>query len=178
MLTESKDEIVANYSKCARDDVAVVIATLGRPASAAALLTRLAQQTVPPVQVILSMETEADAPPIADHPFEVVRVFGPRGMTVQRNRGLDQLASGIAIVVFFDDDFIPSAFAIERMAEFFRRHPHVAGATGHVLADGIGGPGLTPAEAVRIVDAYDEAAEAPDYTISCHTHGLYGCNMA
>ena len=177
MLIETKE---GNFTNCdnAVTCVAVVVATLGRPASAAALLMRLSQQTLLPIQVILSMESEADAPPITDYPFEVVRVFGPRGMTVQRNRGLDRLASGIGLVVFYDDDFVPSAFAIERMAEFFRRHPHVAGATGNVLVDGIGGPGLTPSEAVRIVDAYDETAHVPDYSIACRTHGLYGCNMA
>ncbi|MEZ5701005.1 MAG: hypothetical protein R3E42_02135 [Burkholderiaceae bacterium] len=43
--------------------VAVIVASLGRPASVSALLDRLAMQTQPPSQVILSMESEADAPP-------------------------------------------------------------------------------------------------------------------
>lgn len=158
--------------------VAVIIASLGRPENLAALLKQLERQTQLPSRVVLSMETEADAPPEADHPFPVERVYGPRGMTVQRNRGLDLLGAETDIVVFYDDDFVPSRTALSRMAEFFRRNPEVAGATGNVLQDGIKGPGITPAEAAEIVATYDAKHEPPDYDTARETHGLYGCNMA
>ncbi|SEN49320.1 Glycosyltransferase, GT2 family [Loktanella fryxellensis] len=160
------------------NNIAVVIASLGRPQNVAALLDRLALQTQPPAQVILSMESAADAPPDGTHPFAVETIFGPRGSCVQRNRGLDRLAPGIDLVVFYDDDFVPSRFALAGMARFFADHPQVAGAHGLVLQDGIKGPGIPAAEAVRIVDAADAAGAPPPGRILRRTHGLYGCNMA
>ena len=178
MIIETEERTFTSPEAAATNCIAIVVASLGRPASVAALLARLARQTLLPMQVILSIESEADAPPSAEYPFDVLRIFGTRGTSIQRNRGLDRLDPRIEIVVFYDDDFVPSAFAVERIAGFFRRHPHVAGATGKVLVDGIGGPGLTPSEGARIADAYDETAGVPDYSITCRTHGLYGCNMA
>ncbi|OHE86525.1 MAG: hypothetical protein A2579_09190 [Lysobacterales bacterium RIFOXYD1_FULL_69_11] len=158
--------------------IGVIIASLGRPDSVAVLLDRLAGQTQWPSHVILSMESQADAPPARDYPFEVERIFGPRGSCVQRNRGLDRLHPDHDAVVFYDDDFIPSRFAIAGIARFFARHPDVAGAHGLVLADGINGPGIPPEDALRMVDAADAAGAPEDFTIFGRTHGLYGCNMA
>ena len=97
-------------------NVGVIIASLGRPDSVGVLLDRLAGQTQCPSQVILSMESPADAPPAKDYPFEVECIFGPRGSCVQRNRGLDRLRPDHGAVVFYDDDFIPSRFAIAGIA--------------------------------------------------------------
>lgn len=159
-------------------NVAVIVASLGRPGNVEVLLDRLAMQTQPPSQVVLSMESPADAPPARDLPFPVERVFGPRGSCVQRNRGLDRLVPDTEAVVFYDDDFVPSRFAIAGIARFFARHPEVAGAHGLVLADGIQGPGIAPDEAVRLVDAADAAGDPQTHAILARTHGLYGCNMA
>ncbi|MBT9550787.1 MAG: hypothetical protein IV088_08070 [Hydrogenophaga sp.] len=159
-------------------NVGVIIASLGRPDSVGVLLDRLAGQTQWPSQVILSMESPADAPPAKDYPFEVEHLFGPRGSCVQRNRGLDRLRPDNGAVVFYDDDFIPSRFAIAGIARFFARHPDVAGAHGLVLADGINGPGIAPEDARRIVDTADTAGDTEATAILARTHGLYGCNMA
>ena len=97
-------------------NIAVIIASLGRPHSVAALLDRLAVQTLRPAQVILSVEKRADAPPSQGLPFQVEHLFGPRGSCVQRNRGLDRLRPDIDAVVFYDDDFIPSRYAIAGVA--------------------------------------------------------------
>jgi GT2 family glycosyltransferase len=158
--------------------VAVIIASLGRPQNVSILLNLLAAQSQLPAQVILSMETNADAPPDADYPFAVEKVFGHRGSSVQRNRGLDRLNPDIDIVVFYDDDFVPSRFALACMAQFFQDHAHVAGAHGLVLQDGIGGPGITAENALAIVEAADMEGAPPKGRILSLTHGLYGCNMA
>lgn len=158
--------------------VAVIIASLGRPANVAALLDRLGEQTLRPAQVILSMESAADAPPDACYPFTVERIFGKRGSCVQRNRGLDRLMPEIDVVVFYDDDFVPSRFALSGIARFFATHSAVAGAQGLVIADGIRSAGITPEEAFRIVDVADAQGETEASTILKHVHGLYGCNMA
>lgn len=159
-------------------DVTVIIASLGRPENLAALLNRLAAQTHLPARVILSLESAADAPPEEPYPFPVDRIFGPRGSSVQRNRGLDRLPPDTDIVVFYDDDFIPSCFALAGMARFFVDHPDVAGAKGLVLQDGINGPGIPPDEARAIMDAADAAGPPAPGRILSTNHGLYGCNMA
>jgi GT2 family glycosyltransferase len=174
------NEIDKNISRDGNDRVkiSVVIASLGRPQNIAALLASLAAQSQLPAQVILSMETTADAPPDEDYPFTVEKMFGHRGMTAQRNRGLDRLNPDIDIVVFYDDDFVPSRFALAGMAQFFQDHAHVAGAHGFVLQDGIGGSGITPEDALAIVEAADNEGAPPKGRILSLTHGLYGCNMA
>lgn len=159
-------------------NVGVIIASLGRPDSVAVLLDRLAGQTQRPSQVILSMESLADAPLARDYPFEVEHIFGPRGSCVQRNRGLDRLHPDNGAVVFYDDDFIPSRFAIAGIARFFARHPDIAGAHGLVLADGINGPGIALEDALRQVDTADATGDTESVSILTRTHGLYGCNMA
>lgn len=160
-------------------NIAVVIASLGRPASLAEIVDCLAEQSEPPAQVVLSVTEPGDAPPI-DHPTLPVDVaIGPRGLCVQRNRGLDRLRPDIDLVVFYDDDFVPSRYALENIGRFFADHPGIAGADGLVLADGIKGPGIPAAEARRMVEAHDNRADAGalDPTRISHRFGLYGCNM-
>lgn len=158
--------------------IAVVIASLGRPKNVASLLDRLAGQSLLPDQVVLSMESPADAPPEADYPFVLKRIFGPRGSCQQRNRGLDCLQPGIDIVAFLDDDYIPSRFAIAGMAKFFATFPETAGASGRLLADGIGGPGIDFDAAIAMVDDEDARGAPAGLTVSASHPGLYGCNMA
>ena len=115
--------------------IAVVVATLGRPAEVSLLLDRLARQTLPPCAIILSVESQKDLP--ADLPPLVEVVMGPRGVCVQRNRGIDLVLHRSDLLAFFDDDFLPANSALAGMAALFTAHPDIAGATGHVLADGI-----------------------------------------
>lgn len=157
--------------------VAVVIATLGRPEAVAAVLQALEAQTLPPAVIVLSVESQRDVP--ASIPDGVSIVSGPRGLCAQRNRALDAVLPISDIVVFYDDDFVPSRFALERMARYFKQNPDVVGATGLVLADGVGKGGIDVAEAYRIVAAYDRdtAADTP-VTTKPGYYPAYGCNMA
>ncbi|WP_428031585.1 glycosyltransferase family 2 protein [Ancylobacter sp.] len=158
--------------------VAIVIATLGRARNVAALLDRLALQSPLPARVVLSMESASDAPPPAAYPFPLTTVFGPRGACQQRNRALDHLPPSIGIVVFLDDDYVPSRHLISGVTSFFTTFPHVAGASGRLLADGISGPAIDPQAAVALVDAEDAQERSPRHSISSPHPGLYGCNMA
>ncbi|MEZ5705337.1 MAG: hypothetical protein R3E56_08515 [Burkholderiaceae bacterium] len=97
---------------------------------------------------------------------------------MQRNRALDRLRPENTFVVFYDDDFIPSRFALAGIERFFKGHPEVAGAHGLVLADGINGPGIALGDAQQLVDAADTEGEPTSVRILSRTHGLYGCNMA
>jgi glycosyltransferase involved in cell wall biosynthesis len=159
-------------------NIAVVIASLGRPQNIATLLDCLAGQTHLPVQVIISMEGIDDAPPRSEYPFQIKEIFGSRGSCVQRNRGLNNLSSNVDIVIFYDDDFVPSRFALAGVSNFFRDQQGVAGAHGLVLQDGICGIGISPNDARKIVDEADSRYVIRPSRILSAVEGLYGCNMA
>lgn len=157
--------------------VAVIIATTGRPEFVPLMAAMLDRQTRRPDRLIFSAVGEADLAP-CEASFPVERLYGQRGLTRQRNRGLDRAMGNADVVVFFDDDFIPAATWLERAEQLMCDRPDVACVTGDVVADGINGPGFRFDEGRRIVDAaeladcgYDPAAVRP--------YGApYGCNMA
>lgn len=155
-------------------NIAVVIATLGRPDIVTATLKYLLQtQTLKPATVIVSCTACEDAGKATELPGVTV-VTGPPGLAAQRNAALAALPAGIDVVVFFDDDFVPDADWLLAAAKTFRDDPQVVGFTGRVLADGIKGPGMSFNEAVRIVEASDHSADWE----RIEPFSPYGCNMA
>ncbi len=159
--------------------LAVIVASLGRPDNLRVLLERLAVQTRKPDQVLLSLEKPEDASSYEDIPLSVEVIYGPRGLTRQRNRGLNALQPDIDIVLFCDDDYVPSKYTVEGVLNAFDAFPEINGISGRLLADGARGPGIPPARAVAMVDAEDERlGAAPTPTKIGAMNGLYGCNMA
>jgi GT2 family glycosyltransferase len=154
--------------------IGVVIATLGRALEAGQVLARLQRQSLLPARIIFSVEKPEDLPAGGVSGFEVV--FGSRGLCAQRNRGMARLGD-CDLVVFYDDDFLPSLRSLEGLAELFSRHPDVVGATGVVLADGVTRGGVPFAEAEAIVEAYDSAPPVAP-SILADVRSAYGCNMA
>lgn len=157
--------------------VGVIIASLGRSDILGSLLVDLDRQTMRPARIILSVITADDLPQGWRTYANVEALIGPKGSCVQRNAGIDHLDDACDIILFCDDDYVPSRFAIERIATLFAGNPDVAGATGHLLADGVNSLGITPADARTMLDSYDERA-APAATPYRDLDGLYGCNMA
>jgi GT2 family glycosyltransferase len=155
-------------------NIAVVVATLGRPAIVTAPLKHLLEtQTLKPAAVIVSCVVPEDAGDAAYLPGVTV-VTGRPGLAAQRNAALAALPTGIDVVVFFDDDFVADADWLAAAARTFRDEPQVVAFTGRVLADGIKGPGLSFDEAVRIVGTVDRSV--PWSRIE--PFSPYGCNMA
>jgi GT2 family glycosyltransferase len=160
-------------------NIAVVVATLGRPAILTAMLNHLLEtQTVKPTAVIVSCVLHEDAGNTANLPGVRV-VTGRPGLTAQRNAALAALPTGIDVVVFFDDDFVADANWLTAAARTFRDEPQVVAFTGRVLADGVkgeakGGPGLSFDDAVRILGAVDRPAPRSHI----EPYSPYGCNMA
>lgn len=153
--------------------VAVVVATVGRPAVVADTVRHLlANQTLKPVQVIVSCVKAEDAGDLADHP-DVTILLGRPGLAAQRNTALQALSDETDIVVFFDDDFVCDADWLSSAAQTFADQPDVVGFTGHVLADDIKGPGLSFADAVKLIEA-PRAQGRHDV----ESYSPYGCNMA
>jgi len=157
----------------------VIVATMGRAVFVSKLLDQLERQTKLPDGVILSACEPADIPPLTDR-LKTEVIFGPPGLTTQRNRALARLPSNARFVVFFDDDFIPSIFWLERMQQFFLWHEQAVAVTGLVLADGVKSGGLEWSIGMSIVEKADQTASALDLTTRTirANRSPYGCNMA
>ena len=155
--------------------VGVVVATLGRPDESADLLRHLHRQSQQPAVVVMSVESQKDLPSALPDGVEVV--MGPRGLCAQRNRGIEQIRDRCDVIAFFDDDYIPAADALAGIARLFALHKDVVGATGLVLADGVGHGGVTLVEAEALAAAPPPPPE-DGALIDRDIVTAYGCNMA
>ncbi len=153
--------------------VEVIFATRGRASILSGIVKALAGQTLAPDAVTVSCASPADAEDVIRH-GGVKLLLGPAGLARQRNLALHHLAPDTDIVVFFDDDFMAHPNWLEEVERCFRHSPDIAAITGHVLADGIKGPGISLAEAVALL-------AAPDIRRGLgirENYSPYGCNMA
>jgi GT2 family glycosyltransferase len=153
--------------------IAVVIASRGRPLEVSYALHALKTQTMPPSNIVLSVESPADIPP---HDGEVTSITGPSGLTRQRNRGMELVLANSDIIVFFDDDFLPSAKAIAGIAELFQSDSRIVGASGLVLHDGVTSGGVAFDIASALLDAFEALPASP--VRNRPINWAYGCNMA
>ncbi len=159
--------------------LAVVIASAGRAAELARWTDHVARQSIQPAVLIFSITKADDLPANFDRTRAMV-IIGPAGLPIQRNRALDILDDDVDIVCFFDDDYVPSAFCLEGICDFFKANAVATGVTGKLLADGIHGPGLEYEVARSIVELHDSniASARPKIMAIDKRVGLYGCNMA
>lgn len=153
--------------------VCVGIATKGRPDQLAGMLDNLAAQTLKPHAIIVCCTVPQDAGAAVSDP-NVTVIFREAGLPKQRNGILDAVPDGTDWVVFFDDDFYPDSRWLETISKCFLSDPRIACITGHVVADGILGPGLTREEAFSRISAYDPTGA--DWV--SEDESPYGCNMA
>ncbi|MDF2640490.1 MAG: glycosyl transferase [Novosphingobium lindaniclasticum] len=157
--------------------VAVVVASLGRPQLVAQMHHLMQEQTCRPDLLVFSVVSDADIPAGYQDQPDVQVLRGDKGLCAQRNRGLDHLGDRYDLIVFYDDDFVPSKDSIDRIKRFFAAHPDVVGATGNVIRDGIKGPGI-PLDVARDLLAKHEKKDFSPNCIVTSLEGLYGCNMA
>jgi len=157
-----------------RAKVAVVVASVGRSSEIGQLLHHLSRQSLQPCAIVLSVAGDSDLPPVVPRGVDVI--IGPKGLTRQRNRGLNKVLPDCDIVVFFDDDFVPEDAALAQLAQLFLDNPDIVGATGLVLRDGVKQGGLAYEDAVAALAAHGAAGAAP--ATNEPTDELYGCNMA
>lgn len=153
--------------------IAAVIATRGRPEVVTqTVLHLLARQSLKPDSVIVSCIDAADAGDLQGR-NDVVVLTGPAGLAAQRNTALANLPPGTEVVAFFDDDFVAHEDWLATAARTFRDEASIVAFTGRVLADGVGGPGIAFAEAMKLV----AAPPAGDWSW-IEPYSPYGCNMA
>ncbi|MEA3092648.1 MAG: hypothetical protein QOJ04_3990 [Caballeronia sp.] len=155
-------------------DIAVIISTRGRPAVVDALVEQLAEQTRPPDHVFVIGTKPDDIAGLNQNRDDLTVQVGRTGLTLQRNDGLALAGSRFSCIVFFDDDFVPSRFWLERMSDIFASRPDVAGITGTVLADGTTTAGISVNEARSIVRLRDTDSR---HGGMLHDRLAYGGNM-
>lgn len=155
----------------------VIIASLGRASELGQLSEHLKKQTRLPDDVVFSVVNEDDLP-APQNLYENSQIFfGPKGLPAQRNRGMEPVLKTTDIIVFFDDDYIPTPNVLERIEQFFSDNQDCVGVTGHLIADGINSSGISYEDAKRMVDDFNEDTDIEDITTKT-LRGLYGCNMA
>jgi GT2 family glycosyltransferase len=153
--------------------IAVGIPTIGRAPILCETLRELALQTRPADSIILCGSKAADVEGVETASPGVVVLMAEPGLPRQRNAVIEAAADADA-VVFFDDDFLPDLDYLAHIEQVMVATPRVVVATGLVLADGIGGPGLS-VEAGRAILA---ASRIPRSTGVKPEFAGYGCNMA
>ena len=156
--------------------IAVAIATTGRPNIVDQTAPRWAGQTRPYDRLVFSLAGEGDLGPVARALPGADVLTGPKGLTKQRNRILDHLGSDCDLVVFGDDDYVPSRRFLELTESIFTANPKLAILSGGVVADGINTQGISFDDAVQLVEDWDAHPDRAVSSIIPITHA-YGCNM-
>ena len=158
---------------------AVIVSTRGRPEIVASLVQQLGEQTRPPEHIFI-IATKADDIARLDQSQKNLTVrIGRPGSTFQRNDGLALAGARFSYIVFFDDDFVPSRFWLERMEALFESRPDIAGLTGAVLADGTRTAGIGLDDAQSMVGLHDADPSLGGVLHERFAYGSnVGCNMA
>lgn len=153
----------------------IAIATAGRREVLSETISVLAQQSRIADELLIcpAKDEDLDLTCLNDYPgkFRVCR--GPVGLTSQRNTLIASSKSDV--LVFFDDDFLPSGDYVQEIEALFVAHPEIVAATGKVLADGITGPGLDYVEGMKILESAGRNMES---SLPASAYNGYGCNMA
>jgi GT2 family glycosyltransferase len=155
-------------------NIAVGIATRGRPDILAETLAELARQTRPADRVLVCHVDAADIGDLPNLHPHVTFLRSPAGLPRQRNVILDA-AEDADVVLFVDDDFFPAPSWLAVLEMVMTSHPGCVVATGTVIADGAKGPGITP-QAARQLLGQDTPPPDP-LAVAAYFNG-YGCNMA
>jgi GT2 family glycosyltransferase len=154
--------------------VAVAIATRGRPSVVARCLAALKDQSHPIDRILIACNSGDDIP----HDLSADKVdvlYGPAGLTKQRNNALAHLPADTDLVIFFDDDFVAHGDYVKAMVALFTQDAGVAGATGDVVADGINGKAIEFEDALRRLRTISVDPTKPTLV---ENFSPYGCNMA
>lgn len=149
--------------------IAIVIPTKGRADILAETLESIAGQTLAPDQVIVSATCAADLRATQPAIGNLEAIFGPAGLTLQRNVARSRLRPDVQLVFLLDDDLELAEDYLEQMADVFQTHPEVALLGGNLLANGE----ITRGEAKRLL-----ACTPVQSPVNLEpARALYGCNM-
>jgi glycosyltransferase involved in cell wall biosynthesis len=150
----------------------VIICTANRPVILHETVLGLSRQTVQPNSIILSLCDESSV--LAEtRSLPLVRcVFGPQGLSIQRNTAIPLART--AYTLFLDDDVELGGDYIEEMERVFAEDPSIAAASGRIVADGAkGGKGIEREAAIEAV--LENSGNRGCSAIKIKE--FYGCNM-
>lgn len=159
--------------------IAIVVATAGRPEILPLMAKHWLGQTRSADAIVVAGSSHSDVGTLAQDFPGIEVIFGAKGLCLQRNAAIDHLGDSIDLVVFFDDDYVPSRRFVENLEALMLAHPNLAMVTGQLLADGIMGPGVAYEAARDMVARFDESqpdGAAPAFTMK-PCRNAYGCNM-
>ncbi|MFD2675638.1 glycosyltransferase family 2 protein [Camelimonas lactis] len=160
--------------------ITVVIATINRPELVAKTLGHLAEQQRLPDEILLSAPGPEHLGDLAlargPRGFAIRCLFGARGSCAQRNIALDAAEHTADIIVFFDDDFLPSPDYLANLEAAFASNPDYAVIRGHAVMDGAHGAGFTFGQGIALLPGV--GARAASYPAVQDLAGGYGCNMS
>ena len=157
---------------------AVIVATRGRPEIVRSLVEQLGEQSQPPEHIFVIGSAASDVAGLNPGQVNLTVRIGRPGSSPQRNDGLALAGSRFSYIVFFDDDFVPSCFWLERMHALFESRPGLIGLTGNVLADGTTTEGIDLTYAKAMVRAQDSRSAYSRFLREFGYGGNLGCNMA
>jgi hypothetical protein len=156
--------------------IAIIIASSGRPVELGRWIDHVRRQTLQPSALVYAVAKPTDLSCCSEFQRAVTVVVSDPGLPIQRNAGLEAVIGSNDIIAYFDDDYVPSSYCLEGIADFFRMHPDVAAANGMLLADGINSAGIPYEEATELVSRHDNRPRAQGVVLH-ELSGLYGCNM-
>ncbi|WP_342105378.1 glycosyltransferase family 2 protein [Methylobacterium sp. SI9] len=155
----------------------VGIPSAGRKGILSDTLAHLSQQVRRPDRVILCTPDDEDyQTPDFDRSLDLTHIRATKGSCSQRNAMLDLLKDESGILLIIDDDFFVHHQYLDAIETIMRARPDIALANGHIIQDGIIGPGIPVAEANRMLDETPADPTRPA-TVRDKIVG-YGCNMA
>ena len=140
MNTEVAELRKSDTISVAAPTIAVVVATTGRPKTSCKTLERLiSKQSRLADRILVVAVTPDDIAEIQSVLPSVESYLTSRGLCHQRNYALDMLGESCDVIVFFDDDFVAAEDYLKNVAQLFHDNVDIVGATGRLIADGIGG---------------------------------------
>ncbi len=158
--------------------LAVAIATTGRAALLKQTAPTMLAQTRAPDRFLVAAAAPEDVEGLAAIDPRIEIIITPRGASAQRNAAMNHLRGQCDAVVFFDDDFVPSASFLAETERLFLSHSDVAALTGWVIADGVGIGGISFDAAIEALRAPPQPEPRTNGQEIWDVNHVYGCNMA
>jgi GT2 family glycosyltransferase len=117
----------------------LIICTYKRPKPLLKLLQSVQEQTIYPNQILIidgstNKETEVI---LNENPFRNLNYFSVppehRGLTKQRNYGIERVGNEMEIVCFLDDDTVLEIDYFEQLLKTYQIYPEALGAGGYII---------------------------------------------
>lgn len=117
----------------------LIICTYMRPQPLLQLLQSVQKQTVYPDEILIidgSTNTETEITLQENHFINLSYFLVPsihRGLTKQRNYGIERVGKDIEIVCFLDDDTVLESDYLEELLRTYQIHPEALGVGGYII---------------------------------------------